>query len=152
MQSHELKIGRTFGVTFEHGENFFDALKAFCQENEVRQGYIPMFIAGFAWVDLVGACDKLEDPNAPVWSKVHLTNVEAVGAGTIAYDDEAGGISPHVHVSVGQKERSAVGATSHLLGGQVLFLTEMVVVEVQSPMMQRPRCRELYEVPLLRWV
>jgi hypothetical protein len=56
----------------------------------VRQAYIPSFIAGFSEVQIIGACDKLDDPQAPVWSKVHLTNVEAFGGGTLAYD-EAGG-------------------------------------------------------------
>ena len=74
MQSHELVAGRTFGVTFDHGDEFFDALRKFCQENGVRQGYIPMFIAGFAEAEVVGTCEKLQDPAAPLWSGVHLEN------------------------------------------------------------------------------
>jgi hypothetical protein len=35
-----------------------------------------------------------------VWSKVQLTNVEAMGCGTLAYDPDADQILPHVHVSV----------------------------------------------------
>jgi hypothetical protein len=46
-----------------------------------------MFIAGLASADIVGTCERLEDPNAPVWSKVHLTNIEALGGGTLAYDE-----------------------------------------------------------------
>ena len=56
MRSHELSLGRTFGVAFDHGEDFFTALAEFCQANGVRQGFIPMFIAGFAEVDIVGTC------------------------------------------------------------------------------------------------
>ncbi|MGV9919842.1 hypothetical protein ACWDUK_21990 [Streptomyces cellulosae] len=26
MRAHELTVGRTFGVTFDHGEDFFEAL------------------------------------------------------------------------------------------------------------------------------
>ncbi len=77
MRSAELTIGRTFGVTFDHGEDFFPTLSTFCRKNRIRHGYIPMFLAAFAEAAIVGACDKLEDPNAPVWSQVHLTNVEA---------------------------------------------------------------------------
>ena len=151
MHSHELTLGRTFGVTFDHGEDFFGALDDFCRTNEVTQGYIPMFIAGFAEVDVVGACDKLEDPAAPVWSKVHLAGVEAVGAGTLAYDPAEGRVAPHVHVSVGLKAHSATGHTSHLLGATVQFLTEMVVVEVAHPTMLRQRNAALYDVPLLQF-
>jgi predicted DNA-binding protein with PD1-like motif len=148
VKASELKAGRTFGVTFQHGDDFMASLARFCRENEVRQGYIPMFIAGFAEVDIVGTCEKLEDPQAPVWTKVHVTNVEALGCGTIARDDGEG-ILPHVHVAVGLKEHSATAHASHLLSAKVQFLTEMLVVEVLAPEMTRPRDRGLYDVPLL---
>ncbi|XVV02698.1 PPC domain-containing DNA-binding protein [Actinosynnema sp. CA-248983] len=151
MRSHDLTLGRTFGVTFDHGEDFFAALTEFCRANDVRQGYIPSFIAGFGEVDIVGTCDKLDDPAAPVWSKVHLTNVEAFGGGTLAYDPDTDQVMPHIHVAVGLKEHSATGYTSHLLNAQVLFLTEMLVIEVSNPTMHRERQRDLYDVPLLRF-
>ncbi|MEV2279398.1 DUF296 domain-containing protein [Nocardiopsis sp. NPDC049922] len=151
MRSHELTQGRTFGLVFDHGEDFFSSLSEFCRDNDVRQGYIPVFIAGFAHVDIVGTCEKLTDPAAPVWSKVQLNNVEALGGGTIAYDETTDTISPHIHVSVGLKEHSATGHTSHLLGAQVQFLTEMVLVEVTSPQMHRVPDPNLYDVPLLRF-
>jgi predicted DNA-binding protein with PD1-like motif len=149
MKSAALQLGRTFGVTFDHGESFFDALGAFCETNEVRQGYIPMFLAGFRDVQLVGTCEKLDDPRAPVWSHVHLENVEALGGGTIAFDPAEGKILPHIHVTVGIKPNSAVGHTSHLLSAHVQFLTEMLVVEVTAPDMHRVINREMYDVPLL---
>jgi predicted DNA-binding protein with PD1-like motif len=123
------------------------ALANFCAENNVRQGYIPMFIAAMAEAEVVGTCEKLEDPEAPVWSKVHLTNVEAFGCGTIAADGD--GILPHIHTTLGLKERSAIGHTSHLLSAKIQFLTEMLVVEVLEPTMTRPRQPDLYDVPLL---
>src|SRR5438477_482808 len=48
VKASELKAGRTFGVTFQDGDDFMTSLAVFCRENEIRQGYIPMFIAGFA--------------------------------------------------------------------------------------------------------
>ncbi|MEU8075894.1 DUF296 domain-containing protein [Catellatospora citrea] len=148
---YELEIGRTVGVAFEHGEDFFAGLAAACAVHGIRQGYVPMFIAGMSAVDIVGTCDRLDDPGAPVWSKVHLVNVEAVGAGTIAWDPDTGEISPHIHVSVGLKQHSAAGHTSHLLSGTVQFLVEMVIVEVLSPAMRRPRNPDLFDVPQLRF-
>lgn len=149
MRAHELTTGRTFGVTFDHGDDFMTALADFCREHGIRQGYIPMFIAGFAEAEIVGTCEKLENPEAPVWTKVHLTNAEALGCGTIAADPEIDGILPHIHTSLGLKERSADGYTSHLLSARVLFLTEMLVVEVVRPSIIRPRNSDLYDVPLL---
>lgn len=115
MRSQELTLGRTFAVAFDHGEDFYATLDDFCRTNRIRQGFVPLFIAGFAEVDVVGTCAKLEDPQAPVWSAVHLTNVEAVGGGTIAYDEAEDKILPHIHVSVGLKHHSATAHTSHLL-------------------------------------
>ena len=149
MRSHEVILGRTFVVAFDHGDDFFEALSKFCIENDVRQGYIPSFIAGFSEVDIVGTCDKLDDPAAPVWSKVHLTNAEAFGGGTLADDNQADRVVPHIHVAVGLKERGAVGHTSHLLRATVQFLTEMLLIEVSTPTMLRVADPRLYDVPLL---
>ncbi|MBN1173213.1 MAG: DUF296 domain-containing protein [Micromonosporaceae bacterium] len=150
MRSRAVRTGRTFVVTFDHGEDFFAALGEFCRAENIRQGYLPMFIAGFRCVDIVGACDRVDDPEAPIWSKVHLRNVEAVGAGTLAWDPDTKRVLPHIHCSVGVKEHSATGHTSHLLAATVQFLTELVVVEITEPDIRRIRDPELYDVPLLR--
>jgi predicted DNA-binding protein with PD1-like motif len=149
MHSHELTTGRTFGARFDPGESFFPALEALCRDRDVRYGYIPVFLAAFAEADVVGACDRIDDPAAPVWSRVHLANVEALGCGTIAYDEQAGRIVPHVHASLGLKEHSATGHTSHLLAATVQFLVEMILVEVTAPVMSRPADPALYDVPRL---
>ncbi|WP_411757178.1 hypothetical protein [Streptomyces venezuelae] len=60
-----------------------------------------------------------------------------------------GGILPHIHVSAGLKAQSADGRTSQLLSAKAQFLSELVIVEVTSPMMTRPRNPGLYDVPLL---
>ncbi|MEH1130161.1 PPC domain-containing DNA-binding protein [Micromonospora sp. CPCC 206061] len=151
MRSQQLSLGRSFAVAFDHGEDFFTALADFCRTNQVRQGFIPVFIAGFAEAKIVGTCERLDDPQAPVWSSVYLTNVEALGGGTIAYNESAGQILPHIHVSVGLKEHSATGHTSHLLSAKVQFLTEMLLIEVAEPEMTRQQDPDLYDVPLLRF-
>jgi predicted DNA-binding protein with PD1-like motif len=149
MHSHQLTTGRTFGIRFDPGESFFPVLEDFCAGQGIRYGYIPMFLAAFAEADIVGACDKLDDPQAPVWSRTHLTNAEALGCGTIAHDELAGRILPHVHVTLGLKERAADGYTSHLLEARVQFLVEMILVEVTAPAMTRPADPGLYDVPRL---
>ncbi|NUR99165.1 MAG: DUF296 domain-containing protein [Kribbellaceae bacterium] len=121
----------------------------FSRTHNIRQGYIPMFIAGFRAVELVGTCERRENPEAPVWSSVHLEYVEAMGGGTLAYDETTNELRPHIHVSVGLKSHSATGYTSHLLGATVQFLTEMYVVEAASPTWTRPRDPALFDVPLL---
>lgn len=151
MRSLEARIGRTIIVAFDHGEDFYTALHEACRHHNIRAGYIPMFIAGFATADLVGTCQRLDDPAAPVWSVVQLSNIEAIGSGTLAWDETIDSIAPHVHVTVGLKEHSATAHTSHLLAATVQFLTEMIIVEVSEPALLRRRDPTLYEVPLLRF-
>ena len=89
-------------------------------------------------------------PAAPVWSRVHLTNAEALGCGTIAYDEQAERIVPHVHDDArDSKSARPTGYTSHLLEARVQFLVEMILVEVAAPAMTRPPDPGLYDVPLL---
>jgi predicted DNA-binding protein with PD1-like motif len=149
LRAAEVTMGRTFVVHFDHGDDFYTALTEFCAEHDVRQGFIPMFIAGMRDVQLVGTCEKLENPDAPVWSAVHLENVEAIGGGTLAYDEKSCTVLPHIHVSVGLKAHSATGHTSHLLSARIQFLTEMYLVEVIAPAFSRPRQPDLFDVPLL---
>lgn len=61
MRGSELTRGRTFGVAFDDGEDFFPALSKFSRAHGIRQGYIPMFLAGFTTVEVVGTCAKLDD-------------------------------------------------------------------------------------------
>jgi predicted DNA-binding protein with PD1-like motif len=149
-RSWQATAGRTIVAVFDHGDDFYTALNEVCTEHGIRQGFIPMFIAGFATADLVGTCERLENPQAPVWSKVQLSNVEALGGGTLAWDEATERIAPHIHVAVGLKEHSATGHTSHLLDATVQFLTELVIVEVTAPPMFRRKQPKLYDVPLLR--
>jgi len=70
-------------VTFGHGKDFFEELKDFSRKNNVKQGYIPFFIAGLSQVELVGTCEKITDKNAPSGQGCIEDSVEAVGAGTL---------------------------------------------------------------------
>ncbi len=149
MQRRELTPGRTFGVVFEHGDDFFDTIKRFCAETGVRQAYIPMFLAGFAEAELAGTCERVGDPKAPVWSPVYLENLEALGCGSIAYDEASGEVVPHIHAAVGMRHHGATGHTSHLLRAQVQFVTEMLIVEIVAPPMRRVVHQSLYNVSLL---
>ncbi|KAF4409325.1 MULTISPECIES: PPC domain-containing DNA-binding protein [Streptomyces] len=149
MRTHELKTGRSFGVNFDHDEDFFQALSEFCKENEVTQGYIPMFLAAFAETEIAGTCAKVEDPEAPVRLPVYLQKVEAVGSGTFSYDPDKDDIVPHVHVTVGLKQQAALAYSSHLISARIQYLSEMLITEVVAPDMRRPVHTELWDVPLL---
>ena len=44
MKASEVKTRHTFAVTFGHGDDFMPllVLAQFCQDNNLRQGYIPI--------------------------------------------------------------------------------------------------------------
>lgn len=149
MRTHELKVGRTFGLNFDHGEDFFAELSRFCRENDLRQGYLPMFLAAFAKTEIAGTCAKVEDPEAPVRLPVYLEKVEAMGCGTFSWDPDKQDIVPHVHVTVGLKQLAAAAFSSHLMTAEIQYLTEALVVEVLAPEMRRPVHADLWDVPLL---
>jgi len=58
----------------------------------------------------------------------------------------------HIHVSVGLKTNSALGHTSHLLNAKVIFLVEMIVVEVLKPDFRRIKNPSLHDVELLSFI
>ncbi|MEU1812752.1 PPC domain-containing DNA-binding protein [Micromonospora aurantiaca (nom. illeg.)] len=149
MRSHNLTPGRMIGVVFDHGDDFFTALAEACHAHDIKQGYIPMFIAGLSTAKIVGTCQRLDNPNAPVWTHVDFVNVEALGGGTIAWDDTNQKILPHIHLTAGLKEYRATAHTSHLLDATVQFLTEMLIIEIRSPVMRRLPKTDLYDVPQL---
>ncbi|MFE4829875.1 PPC domain-containing DNA-binding protein [Streptomyces sp. NPDC056672] len=149
MRNIEITTGRKFAIAIDHGEDFFDALDAFCRDNGVRAGHIPTFVGGFRSAQLVGSCGPLKHPEQPLWEKIEVKALEVLGSGTLAWDAEEGRVAPHIHVSAGIKAASADGRTSHLLAGTVQFITELIVEEITAPALTRPRAANLYDVPLL---
>lgn len=153
MISSEFKIGRTFGIRFEHGKDFMTELEEFCSVNNVKQGYVPFFSGDFSKITIVGTCNKTENPEAPMLnSPAYFENVESFGCGTIAYDKETGKILPHFHISIGSRLSSATAHTSHFIDGKVQFLIEMVFVEVLFPSMERITNENVFNLKLLDFI
>ncbi|MGH3430123.1 MAG: PPC domain-containing DNA-binding protein [Terriglobales bacterium] len=146
----ELTIGRTFGVAFGHGDDFFAELSEFCADKGIRYGYIPLFLGAFRQATIVGTCQE-HDADIPMFSHVDVEAVETLGGGTLAYDGELRKVLPHVHLSVGKRLDGSVAYTSHLIEAQVQFTTEMVIVEVISPEWSRLAVPALFDLNLLRF-
>ncbi|MEU7161146.1 PPC domain-containing DNA-binding protein [Streptomyces chrestomyceticus] len=150
MRSAELTPCRTFCVALDDGEDFLPALIDFCTSQGIRSAYLPMFLGGFRSTRLVGTCDPIENPDAPVWDAVTFEGLEVLGGGTLAWDKEDHALSPHIHVTVGLKGQAAEARTSHLLAGTVQFISELIVVETH-PVLLRPKLGP-YAVPTLGFV
>lgn len=80
---------------------------------------IPGFLAGFREVDVLGTCDRIENPNAPVWSKVHRQGAQV---GTLAWRESTGTVAPHIHLAAGL---TGLGSTVQLLAGNMLLHGQM---------------------------
>ncbi|MEU8779081.1 DUF296 domain-containing protein [Streptomyces sp. NPDC048606] len=153
MRFAQVRPGRQFVLALDHGEDFFVGLARFCEDQGIRSGYIPMFVGGFRSARLVGSCEPLADPEAPLWKEIEVETLEALGGGTLAWDVEKDCLAPHIHVAAGIKGAAADGRVSHLLGATVQFICEITVVEVlgdvAGPALTRSRDVDLYDVPLL---
>jgi predicted DNA-binding protein with PD1-like motif len=150
MHSRPLTLGRTFGVVFDHGDDFLPTLLRFCEENDVRQAYLPGFLGAFGSAGLIGACEPPADPEAPIWTRKQLEHVEAIGSGTVAVNPATGELAPHVHVATGMRYNNATGHTSHLLDATVQFVIELLVIEVTEPTILRVPHPDLYDIPVLK--
>jgi predicted DNA-binding protein with PD1-like motif len=153
MRFAEVRSGRQFVLALDHGEDFLDGITRFCESQGIRSGYIPTFVGGFRSARLVGSCEPLADPDAPLWEEVTVETLEALGGGTLAWDVERDCLAPHIHVAAGIKGASAEGRVSHLLGAEVQFISEIPIVEVvgdtAGPALTRRPDPNLYDVPLL---
>jgi len=150
MHSRPLTLGRAFGVVFDHGDDFLPTLLRFCAENEVRQAYLPGFLGAFSQVGLVGTCEPVPDPQAPIWPRMRLEYVEAIGSGTVAVNPTTGQLAPHIHVATGKRLLAGTGHTSHLLDATVQFVIELLVIEVTAPTMLRVPDPGVYDLAVLR--
>ncbi len=153
MRFAQVRTGRQFVLALDHGEDFLEGLARFCEEQDIQSGYIPTFVGGFRSARLVGTCEPLADPEAPLWAEITVETLEALGGGTLAWDPDKNCLAPHIHVAAGIKGAEAEGRVSHLLGATVQFISEIPIIEVlgdpASPALTRRRESSLYDVPLL---
>ncbi|MEU3296718.1 DUF296 domain-containing protein [Streptomyces longwoodensis] len=153
MRFAQVRTGRQFVLALDHGEDFLTGLTQFCADQDIQAGYIPTFVGGFRAARLVGSCEPLDDPEAPLWEETTVETLEALGGGTLAWDPDKDCLAPHIHVAAGLKARSAEGRVSHLLGATVQFICEIPIVEIvgdgDGPALTRRPNLALYDVPLL---
>ncbi|GAA1237047.1 PPC domain-containing DNA-binding protein [Streptomyces rhizosphaericus] len=153
MRYAQIRTGRQYVLALEHEEDLLNGLARFCADHDIRAAYIPTFVGGLRTARLVGTCEPLSDPEAPLWEEITVESLEALGGGTLAWDVEKDRLAPHIHVAAGIKGKSAEGRVSHLLGAKVQFICEIPIVEVigdaEGPALTRRRNPDLFDVPLL---
>ncbi|NEM91504.1 PCC domain-containing protein [Galbitalea soli] len=131
----EIARGRSILVVLEPGDDAIPALAAECARHGIAQGFIPVFSGAFRRVTVVGTDHAIDDEDAPLPEAVTVRNAEGFGSGTVATTD--GELVIHLHVSVGEKARSAAATTGHLLTAEVQYPVEVVVEEIVAPELAR---------------
>jgi hypothetical protein len=124
MKYSEGKIGRTFVLKFEHGDDLLSELKKFVVEKKIRAGIVH-FIGALNSAEIVVGPKKNVLPPDAVWKKF-ADGREMVGTGTIFWKGGEPGI--HVHSAIGRGDKVNVGCLRKM--AKVYLVVEAVVVEI----------------------
>lgn len=144
--SVEGKQGRTIIVRLKPGQDIVEGITKILIEKKIKAGYIPILIGGFRKLKLISSAFG-ENENHPNDVKLEYKEpLEFVGQGTIAQTED-GKPSVHIHLSAGQAGNKSI--TGHLVSGEILYVAEIVIVEVKNVSMIRKPDPEVYYKPLL---
>lgn len=135
MFGSEAVTGRTILVVLEPGDGVLDALVQACIRFGVTDGYVPVFLGAFRELTLIGAGEPPADEDEPMPESITVRNCEGQGTATVARGSD--GPLVHLHASVGAKGDSARAHSGHVLSGVVQYPTEVVLVELLSPALER---------------
>lgn len=143
----EATQGRTIIARFKPGKDIVEAINELLIEKNVQAGYIPTLIGGFKSLRLATR-ELSDDANHPKVTETELAEpLEYFGMGTVATVNDKPSI--HVHLSGGKGGGASV--TGHLLGGEIVLLTEIVIVECVDVEMTRTKDEEVYGYPMLNF-
>ena len=149
MYFEQLRLGRTFGITLEKGDDFFRSLRGFCENTRLSQGYIRGLV-NFSYAEVVGTTAFIEDNRQPLGQGLSLHNVDGLCLGGI-YRDTDGEMHMHVHVGLSRREHDAVGRVAHLRSGMTGFVCELVVDEIIEPRLILEKSLDVMNLSILRY-
>ncbi len=142
----EAQQGRTIVARLKPGQEVVFEIHKILKQKKITSGYMPVIVGGFKKLRLI-SMRSADDENQPVsFEKSYTEPLEYFGMGTIA-QNAAGEPSIHVHLSAARAENK--GLTGHLVFGEVVLLTEIVIVELTGVTMVRKPDPNVYNVPLL---
>jgi len=126
MKYSEGKIGRTFVLKFEHGDDLLYELKRFVVEKNIRAGIVH-FIGALNNAEIVVGPKKNVLPPDAVWKKF-ADGREMVGTGTVFWKGDEPGI--HIHSAIGRGDKVNVGCIRKK--AKVYLVVEAVVMEIKG--------------------
>jgi predicted DNA-binding protein with PD1-like motif len=143
--SAEGKQGRTVIARLKPGYDIFQALDQLLVEHGIQAGYIPVLQGGFKNLKLVSMTFG-ESEDCPQDVELEYRQpLEYFGMGTVA--QVQGKPSIHIHLTAAQAGNKSI--TGHLVSGEIVLLTEVVVVELLDVTVTRKADPEVFDLPLL---
>jgi uncharacterized protein len=143
----EGKQGRTVIARLKPGQDLMQGLEQLLVEREIHAGYIPVLQGGFKKVKLVSMTIG-EQEDCPVdIEREYQEPLEYFGMGTIAQVD--GKPSIHIHLTAAQAGNKSI--TGHFVSGEIVLLTEVVIVELLEVAVTRKADSEVFNLPLLHF-
>jgi len=124
--SAEGKQGRVIIARLKPGQELVEGINLLLRDKKIKAGYIPVLLGGFKnlKINSMTLSKDEEDPENKVLE--YREPLEYFGNGTIAQVD--GKPSVHIHLAAAQSGNRSIGG--HLISGEIVLLTEIVIVEL----------------------
>ncbi len=137
--------GRTIIARLKPGQDIVVGITQILTDKNIKAGYMPVIAGGFKQLRLI-SMKPGESADSPVQIERDYTEpMEYFGVGTIAQHN--GQPSLHVHLSAGRTENKSL--TGHLVSGEIVLVTEVVIVEINGVNLIRREDPEIFNLPLL---
>lgn len=141
----EANQARTIVVRIKPGQEIVATITQILQEYKIQSAHIPTLLGGFKKLKL-GSMKPSDEKTHPKDIVTEYNDpLDYFGTGTVAWQD--GQPSLHVHLTAAGGDTK--GITGHLFYGEVVFLAEIVIVELTGVTMVRKEDPEVFNMPLL---
>lgn len=137
--SAEGKQGKIIIARLKPGQELVEGLSKILKEKKIKAGYIPVLLGGFKNLKIVSMAFGENEDSPKSIEKEYREPLEYFGIGTIA--EIEGKPSIHIHLTAAQAGNKAIAG--HLVSGEIVLLTEVVIVEVKGVKMIRKEDPEI---------
>jgi predicted DNA-binding protein with PD1-like motif len=145
--SAEGKQGKTIIARLKPGYDIFQSLDQLLVEHGIQAGYIPVLQGGFKNLKLVSMTFGESEGYPQDVELEYRQPLEYFGMGTVA--QVQGKPSIHIHLTAAQAGNKSI--TGHLVSGEIVLLTEVVIVEFIGAKITREEDEEIFGLPLMQF-
>lgn len=143
--SAEGKQGRTIVARLKPGQDIVAGITSVIEKHNIKSGYIPVLLTGLKQLRIISMNFTDNEDNPQNVELEYQEPLDCFGQGTIATLDDKPSI--HIHFTAAQAGNKTI--SGHLVSGIVLYVTELVIVEITGITMTRKKDPEVFNMPLL---